>query len=489
MLSGVHLIFSQNKIIDSLQVVLKTAREDTNTVNSMNKICLKIQDIGDYHRAIKYANDALSLSKKINYKKGEAHSYTNLGIIYDYQSNYPEALKNYFIALKLFEEIPDKRGIANSLDNMGDVYRIMGNYTDALKNEFESLRIRGELNNKKDLSTSYNNIACSYYDQKQFGLALTNFLASLKIREAIKDSLGIEECYNNLGVSYKTQGNYNEALKYYFYSLEISKKIGDKNGVAITYENLGEINIYLKKYSQTKKYLDSCLLLSKSIGAKDLIVSSYDNLTHLDSITGNWKDAYNHHRLYTVYKDSLFNEKNAKQIARTEMRYEMEKEQIKEEAEKKHREELALTEEERKENLQMTGIGIFILVLISSLLLLSKIKIKQGTLKLLGTFSVLILFEFISLLLHPHIENLTNHNLVLTLLCLVGIASIIVPAHHKIEHWMNKKLVKKVSMITTEGVKVEVNLADEVNEEIETEKILLEDIKGGIKGSADEIEK
>jgi len=66
--------------------------------------------------------------------------------------------------------------------------------------------------------------------------------------------------------------------------------------------------------------------------------------------------------------------------------------------------------------------------------------------KAVGFLSVLVLlvvFEFINLLIHPFLENITHHSPVLMLLGLVCIAALIIPLHHKLEHWATNKLVEK----------------------------------------------
>ena len=48
-----------SRTIDSLLNVLKIAKDDTNKVNTLNTLSKKITNIGDYGKALQYANDAL----------------------------------------------------------------------------------------------------------------------------------------------------------------------------------------------------------------------------------------------------------------------------------------------------------------------------------------------------------------------------------------------------------------------------------------------
>jgi hypothetical protein len=52
-------------------------------------------------------------------------------------------------------------------------------------------------------------------------------------------------------------------------------------------------------------------------------------------------------------------------------------------------------------------------------------------------------FEFLNLLIHPFLEKITHHSPFLMLLSLVTLAALLIPLHHKLEHWAVNKLVEK----------------------------------------------
>jgi len=130
---------NQNKI-DSLMNALKTAKEDTNKVNTLNTLSKEDWQTSYYEEAKKYAEEALQLSEKIKYKKGIANASHNMGTAYDYQGNYPEALKNYFLSLKTEEEIGNKKGISISYNNIGIIYQFQGNYPRSVKKLFRFVK-------------------------------------------------------------------------------------------------------------------------------------------------------------------------------------------------------------------------------------------------------------------------------------------------------------------------------------------------------------
>jgi hypothetical protein len=87
------------------------------------------------------------------------------------------------------------------------------------------------------------------------------------------------------------------------------------------------------------------------------------------------------------------------------------------------------------------------------LLLSRSILVSHKTVEFLSVIALLVVFEFINLLIHTWLEKITHHNPILMLLCLVGIAALLVPLHHKIEHWASNKLVEKNKAIRLANAK------------------------------------
>ncbi len=283
---------------------------------------------GDYPEALKYYFTSLRIYEEIGNKSGIADNYIGIGIVYYYQGNYPEALKNFFSSLKIFEEIGNKYGIANNYNNIGIIYMDQRNYPEALKNFFASLEIFEKIGNKGGIAMNFNNIGLIYMNEGNYPEALKNYFGALKIYEEIGNKYGIANNYNNIGIIYSNQGNYPEALKNLFASLKIFEEIGDKSGIANIYNNIGETYTKIGDAQKGKEWLQRGLSLSKETGAKDFTKEAYLYLTSADSALGNFKSALENYKLYTIYKDSLFNEENTKKLTQSSMQYEFDKKQL-----------------------------------------------------------------------------------------------------------------------------------------------------------------
>ncbi len=120
--------------------------------------------------------------------------------------------------------------------------------------------------------------------------------------------------------------------------------------------------------------------------------------------------------------------------------------------------EVEFTQQEEKEsrnhNIQLAVTAIIILSAIILFLLLSRtILVSHKLVEFLSVLVLLVVFEFINLLIHPFLENITHHSPFLMLMALVAIASLIIPLHHRLEHWTTQKLVEKNKAIRLANAK------------------------------------
>src|ERR1700741_1057366 len=93
-----------NPKIDSLLNLLKNDKPGKNRVALLVNTCTEFIIAGDYEKALQYGNEAAHLANTLNYKKGLADAYDDIGIAYDYKGDYNKASEFYFKALRVREE-------------------------------------------------------------------------------------------------------------------------------------------------------------------------------------------------------------------------------------------------------------------------------------------------------------------------------------------------------------------------------------------------
>ncbi len=306
--------FAQQSKIDSLLVLLKTDKADTNKLIHLYNISDECETIGNYEEGLNYGKQALAFADVLldkekggkiyeSTQKYKAKSYANIGIINFAQANYSEALKNYQSAIKLFELIDDKKDVAKIYLRIGMVYYTQGDFPEALKNNFLALEKCGAVGDKKGEATSYNAIGAINFELGNYPEALRNHFLSLKIKEKLNDKRGIANSYNNIGNVYNAQANYQEAIKNYVLSLKIREEIEDKKGLADSYNNIGNVYGTIGNYTEALKNDLACLKIQEELGFKKGMAHVFNNIGDIYYYKGNYSEALKNYIASMKLKD------------------------------------------------------------------------------------------------------------------------------------------------------------------------------------------
>ncbi|MDH4471379.1 MAG: tetratricopeptide repeat protein [Fluviicola sp.] len=328
---------------DSTLARIQKIRQPGKQVDAYGSASEQCWRTGRYKKGLVYAKKGLVIAKKIGYQKGEADLLNHIGIIYDYQGEISQSLSSYYKALKIQEAIHDDLGIAYTCSNLGLIYTNQKNYKSALYYHKRSLKLRKKAHFKGGISASYNNIGIVYMYKGNYDLALKNYFESVQLDRELKDDYGLSDSYTNIGVCYMRQNVLDSADYYFKLSIPIREKFGDQLGLANSYNNLG--TLYQKKndLKTAKEFIEKGIAIGKAIGGKEIIKYGYQELYSIEERLGNYHEAFNAHKLYVTYGDSISNELNTRAQTQTEMQYKFDKERAKKEfADKKAREQVQL---------------------------------------------------------------------------------------------------------------------------------------------------
>jgi tetratricopeptide (TPR) repeat protein len=158
----------RNRTFDSLELLLKNAKEDTNKVIALNQVGREMSFLAEYNKGFEYVEKAKKLAEILKYKKGLAVSYENLGYIYLNRGDFPKALESDFAALEIEEALNDKNLIGKSIGDIESVYFNQLDFKKSLEYNFKALKIWEELlseaerkNNLSEIGQNKNRIAGS----------------------------------------------------------------------------------------------------------------------------------------------------------------------------------------------------------------------------------------------------------------------------------------------------------------------------------------
>ena len=367
------------------------------------------------------------------------------------------ALHLLFPIATRFEEQKNNLGMDAAYSAISNAYFASKDYIHAAEYAKKSIPLTPLSDGKAKLSQLYNGIACIYGEggMPESGLAYAQKAVSIDTKLNNYQQLALS--VSTLGENYIAAKEYDIALPYLRRSANFYKA---KKAVQSAYLNaylkndFAEVFLETKQYDSANHYAHRALRVAIPMGYQDQIMRSYEYLYKSFDKTNRQDSVNTYFRKAMTIKDSIFNLEKIKTIQALSFREELRQQEITTEK--------AKAEEERHENIQLALIALAIVTMIILFLLLSRSFITNiKVIEYFGAIALLIVFEFFNLLVHPYLEKITDHSIVLMLLALVCIAAMLVPLHHKVENWATKKLIEKNKAIRLANAKKTIEQLEE----------------------------
>lgn len=422
---------SGNKQQDSLRRKYTRATTDSTRADILTELAyLYGQDKPDSELYI--AQQALVLSRKIKYNSGEMSALKLMAEGYKFFGNYPLALQYYLQRLKLDEKEQNPQWQVATLLSIGNVYQLEGDYNLAIEYAKKGYAIidKKKLENYRwysymtfgDTYDKMNKISeALFYDKKAYDMAVQQ-----------KNEAWLGMVLNNTANTYTRDKQYAVAQADYRRAVPYLKANHIESFLCESYQGIA--NILLKKgildsaafyaklslnlalsRSFSEKYLRSCQLLTDIYRSQHLADSALQYQSKL-----------------LAMKDSIYSRDKERQVANLTISEELrQRERVQEKLEE---------ETERNYKLKLLAVGLLIPFSFLISLILSKRKMHAKIIEFSGIVSLLLLFEYLTILLHPMVVTWTNHSPFLEILIFVSIAAVLTPTHHRLEHWMLHKL-------------------------------------------------
>ncbi|MEJ7780199.1 MAG: tetratricopeptide repeat protein [Daejeonella sp.] len=292
--------YTQNPLGNSDKASNSSA--DTSQVIELNNIGFKNRLI-DPEQTVKYANEALSLAKNLNYTDGIAEAYRVNGVGKYYLNQTDAAINDYLTALTYFKQSKNLEGEAKVYNNIGNLYRDI-DYDKSLENFEKSLKLAQKLDIKDLIAGLYLNLGTVYLKKQEYDQALSNYQKSLGMFSELDNTLGITQSLQNLGVVYFNLKQLDTAEKFLINARKKAKENELNNSVASINLTLSSIYISKENFERAEKTIKEGALFAKLVKSPkleyDYLLTSYE----LENKRKNYESAL--YYLQKVYKqDSI----------------------------------------------------------------------------------------------------------------------------------------------------------------------------------------
>jgi hypothetical protein len=322
-----------------------------------------------------------SLEQNKKYKNGE-------GLIKDYIDLARLTEERYYIEKAL--SLSDSLNLENYFIQAKGI--MFGYYTYKIANSDSTLRF---LNDNPDLTQTWINTGMPLY-------------------------------YMNLGSVYHYANKWDSAVYYLQLAQPGFEKDFNETNRQDLYEEIGECYSLLQKPELAILYYEKALALKPQINSPAKAARYSYSLSDLYGQIQDYKKAFYYSRQGIILKDSLQKLASQRDIALIEVNNEK----------KRHERELELIAQHElvKRNLQYMAITIFITVFFFLLIIIGMFPVSKVTIKLLGYFAFISLFEFIVLLIDPFLHHLTDGQPLKVWLIKIFLIALLVPLQHYMEH-------------------------------------------------------
>jgi pentatricopeptide repeat protein len=430
---------------------------------------------GDNDKALNYNNLAVSLANTIDNDSLKIISFNSLGNTYLNKKENILAFRNYLQALNLAENLNRYELLKSCFLTMSTFYTDLEDYERAKDFVYKALTLTVKNKVAIDRHEIYNRLGQIYAREKKYDMAMDFYEKSLALADTLKFEIIKLNTYGLMMDSYIASNQVEKALEFFNSKPELKqfmKKAGFQHFIdqayGIGYTQMGLLDsayYYMKKsepgfeknasvfnkhwffnnmatfykkkgdYKTALTYNLKAKVIADEIGSMEFKQLDAMNLDSIYQKLGDFKNAYLYNRQYQQAKDSL--EKLSAEKGLMVM-------EVENENKRKQREVVLAVEALReKHNIQYMAITVAIAAVFFILVMFGIFSVSETTIRVMGFFAFIFLFEFIILLADNQIHHWTHGEPWKILSIKIGLISILLPLHHFLEKRVINYLTSK----------------------------------------------
>ncbi|MGV3657294.1 MAG: tetratricopeptide repeat protein [Chitinophagaceae bacterium] len=389
----------------------------------------------------------------------KAASYIELGDIFQARGNAVDAYTQYNSAYDIAYGIKNYQLQSAVYHRLSALYLGLHDEASARKSLNNSLALNLTNNNSKGLLLDYFNLA-RLTDNKEYINRLARLADSLQSEKYMllskrlmygymvvkeKNSAAVWQYLRthpdlhqsilntgsanylfNIGSIYRYSGQPDSAIYYYAQAEPEMERRFDAAIRSIMNKEMGECYLMMGKLPQATAYFEQALQLGTAAGQLDSNAVLAVKLSRLYAQQGNYKQAFEYNQQYLNYKDTLDKLANDRSLVQLELEREA----------SKHEKDLAelKRKEVRKHNLQYMGISLGIAAFFTILILMGMFRVSRMTVRILGFFAFICLFEFFIVMIDSYLHHATHGEPLKIWIAKIFIIALLLPLHHYLEH-------------------------------------------------------
>ncbi len=272
--------------------------EDSLRVDGLVSRAQQLFDEGLEDSAAYFADQAITISRNLNFRQGKAEAYKLKAEIEKKKGRLPLAVRNYFSALREFEWMGDSLSMADINTRIGELYMEVELYRKAIEYLRKSEPVYASAAMEEKVYHVKSIIADALLNIEDYESALKEYLLLLEYFKARQDQSLVLDVISRIVLSYHELDRYEQSMQYSQMALQIYESSADNHGKLVALNNIGFIYKYLGDHEQSIIYFKKVLELIDEMPSIDSRMKTAC-LTNLAVVYQNMGE-------YSKAKDNLF---------------------------------------------------------------------------------------------------------------------------------------------------------------------------------------
>jgi tetratricopeptide (TPR) repeat protein len=469
-----------NRALDYYNRALEIAKEnrlDEETGAAYLRLSAIQLAIPDKEMALNYANKAFSVISVLKNDSLLAEANIGSANVYLARNDKILALRHYLGALRIAEDLKQPSLIRSCYLNLSNFYSSIEDYDRAIDYFTDAFR---ELDKMQEKNVPYqrvvdiNNLGKLYAAKKNYDIAISYFQKSLAMADSLKfanlktpaylsllnqylrmkepkkaldyfnspDGTELKKFLGNFhlnaaidqayGVIYSDLNQFDSAKFYFGRAADFIEKSSNETSRMSFYAQLGSLYEKTGEYKKAIELYGKAKEIAERTSQLEEAASAAKHLDTLYNKSGEFQKASYFNSVYYKYKDSIAALNKEKELAQVEA--------VDEQYRLKKQEDEKAELIRRKNNIQYMAITIGIAAFFVLLVVMGMFRVSANTIRAIGFFAFLLFFEFIFLIFKKNIYGITHGEPLKDLTFMIGLAALLVPLHHWLEHKVIKYL-------------------------------------------------
>jgi signal transduction histidine kinase/DNA-binding response OmpR family regulator len=294
-------------------------------LNSYQKIAGTYAKLFNYKLAYRYLQEGIEYAEKAGSKQSLGELYFTAGHLFlNNHVNKDIALEYLLEAQSIFEETKNYRYLNFVKLSIGDVYFKTENDSIALE-LYQEVSTSLYPDDYAMLSVTDHKIAMVFKGRKDYDNALRYLQKSIDGMCLVCPEIQIHQTLIEAARTYLIIGNSEQALSYLNRAKNIAIKSESSLEMAICYEELGNYYQTLNNPDSSIYYLELAHQLDMDLGLPERVKNTAELLSEKHYSKGEFQTSSNYLKIANLMNDSLASIEKYNEVAKLEMRFEIEK--------------------------------------------------------------------------------------------------------------------------------------------------------------------